>query len=350
MTTFIIIFIVLSVLYLVDKNLNPKNKIGHIFIYIMASIVASYLVGNRHLDAGFDTKIYVAFYESIEGISFKSIFSIFAYNFQSDYLFVIWNYLISKLGLSSSGFIYITAVASVFFFLLASNKLFSSENLLVFLGLYSTPGFIMLFGNAMRQGMALPVFILAIHYFLNRKYLFSGILVIVTSLFHTYTGLILAFTLFLSFFTFRIIEHRKLLIFIGLLFLQPIILLFQKLIYSVYPSVYLTIGSFEYFYHYAYIIFLLLYIILNFKLQIKNQKIRNLFSLYTILSIIISSFWFNQIAYGRVLYLAYPFMLFFTIYMFSFIKERRLKYMLLIVFLLAGIYFFMTDSTQITLN
>lgn len=350
MTTFIIIFIALSVLYLIDKNLYPENKIGHVFIYIIASIIASYLVGIRPLDAGFDTETYVAFYESFEGISFNSLFSIFAYNFQTDYLYLIWNYFISKLGLSSTEFIYITAVVSVFLLLLASNKIFRSENLFVFLGLYSTPGFVMLFGNAMRQGMALPVFILAIHYFLNRKYLFSSILVIVTSLFHTSTGLILAFTLFLSFFSFKIIEHHKILIFIGLLFLQPIMLLFQKFIFSIYPSVYLTIGGFEYFYHYSYITFILLYIILNFKLQIKNQKMRNLFSLYTILSIIISSLWFNPTTYGRVLYLAYPFMLFFIIYMFSFIKERRLKYMLLIVFLLAGIYFFMTDSTQITLN
>ncbi len=350
MINFVIIYIVLCGLYLIDKNIKSINIIGHVLIYIIASLIASSLVGFRPLDAGFDTEPYVLFYESLEGVSFNNLNSVYAYNFQTDYFYIYWNYFISKLGFNSSEFLYITAVISVFFVLIAFKKLFKSESLLVFIALYSTPGFVMFFGNAMRQGLALPVFILAIYCFLNRKYFLSGVLILITSLFHKYTGVILAITLFLSLFSFKLIENRKLLLLLVLILLQPIILLLQNIIFSIYPSVYLTMGGYEYFYHYSYIVFLLLYIIYSFKLKINNQKIKNMFNIYTILSIITSSLWFNPTAFGRVLYLVYPFMLFFIIYMFSFIKERRLKYVLLIIFLFVGIYFFITDSTQITLN
>src|SRR5690606_23174640 len=111
---------------------------------------------------------YSTYYSAI-GSDFSDFKKIYSYGWESDYLYRAWNFLIANLGLSVKEFIWLTAFVSILLFLVSLRKLFPREYLLVFLFFYATPAFISLFGNAIRQGLATPFFLLSIYYFFRKK-------------------------------------------------------------------------------------------------------------------------------------------------------------------------------------
>lgn len=348
-TKFIFIYIIIALLIGIYRFIkNPTLKC--LLVILPISILSSSIVGLRPLNAGFDTEVYVSYFNSIQGETLLTFNNAYSYNFSTEYLYKLWNLFISKFTSDAQVFLFVTSFFSVLLSIYSFKKLFGANYLLVFLFLFTTPGFTMLYGNGIRQGLAFPFFILAVYYFLNKKHLMALIFILITPLFHLYSGVFSIFTFVLYVLLNKFIIKKPLVTFIFLVFLQPLSSLLQNAIYSIYPSVYLEYGGNEYLFHYSFIIFLILFLLYNFKLKIKNPKIQNIFSIYTVMVATISIIWFAPTAYGRILYLSFPFMCFFILYLHSFIKEKITKPILIVLFLFIGIYFYNSNSVKRTMS
>jgi membrane-associated HD superfamily phosphohydrolase len=109
------------------------------------------------------------------------------------------------------------------------------------------------------------------------------------------------------------------------------------------------IGS-AYFFHYSYIIFLFLLLVYSYSIKVKGEYMNKLFNFYIILTLIPSLIWYSSVAYGRIIYLSFPFMSFFLVILGDKFKEKWLEFLLVVVMLSVGIYFYSTSSMQATLT
>lgn len=351
MINYIVIFIFISIVLVIQNPLQlNKGKRRVLFVIFPVAFISSLLVGLRPLNAGYDTFKYINYYRSVAHETYFTFFNKYSYNWETEYLYRIWSFSLSNLNVGEENFLLITAFVSIFLFLIALKKLFKEDYLLIFLFFYATPPFVALFGNAIRQGLSLPFFILAIAYFFENKK-FKLLLSILCTLFiHNYTGVYLIIILVLYKFLSGFIEKKRIAIFFILLFLQPLGYFLTDYIYRLYPTKYTEFIGAEYFFHYSFILFLLLYVIYRIKNRLTLENDKQLFSIYIIISGVSSLLWFNPIAYGRVLYLGFPFLALYINNLKYFYKSNWVVYLLILMMFGAGIYFFTSPSTQGTLT
>lgn len=351
MLNYIIIYIILSIVFFLEKPLKlDKGKQTYIFLILPIALISSTLVGLRPLNAGYDTVKYINYYRSLTNETFSTFLSEYSQGWETDYLYRIWSFALSALNLSEENFLYITAFVSIFFFLIALKKLFKKDYLLIFLFFYATPAFVSLFGNAIRQGLALPFFIFSIAYFFENKKFKLLLSVLCTLFIHNYTGGYLIIILVLYKIFSGYIEKNKITVFFILLCLQPLMYFLADNIYRLYPSKYTEYIGPNYFFHYSFVVFLMLYVAYRLKNRLQPTKNKQLFTIYIIISGLSSVLWFNTVAFGRILFVGFPFLALYINNLKYFYKNSMVVYLLILIMLGVGIYFYTSPSIQETLT
>ena len=130
MVAFTITYITVTFMVFYNKGSEKKSLL---FSSLVVSFIAALIVGLRSLDAGFDTIVYVEYFESLYSVSFFDLFTHYAFNFSTDYLFCFWSYLLAFFQVDASLFLLITAWASVLLFILSLNSCFKNAYWFVFL-------------------------------------------------------------------------------------------------------------------------------------------------------------------------------------------------------------------------
>lgn len=178
-----------------------SNKLLRLIIFLLIPISFSFIVGNRDINAGFDTSKYVSGFQLTEGENLLDIPTIIKekLGIGNEPLFwgVVWS--ISLLTNDPNKFLLLLAVISSVTLIFSLRVVNSQYCVVIFLLIAVSGTFINLFGNAVRQGLAIPFGILAIYYFLvlkDKKYgmLFS----VLTFGFHYSSGVILMMALLVA--------------------------------------------------------------------------------------------------------------------------------------------------------
>ena len=349
MDNFIIVYIIIAATFLIHDFVRPNSKTPLLLLLFIAAI-SSTIVGLRPLSAGYDTITYVAYYESITSETFTEFKELYAYNFENDYLYRFWNFIINSFGADSQDFLYITAFVSIFLFLVAIQKVFKQNSLLIFLFFFSSPAFISLFGNAIRQGLAIPFYLFAIYYFFEKKKYQMIVSVLLALFFHNYTGIILILILIFLKLFYNLIVKYKYIVFILMLVIEPISYYLSGFIYSIYSVEYFTFIGFDYLFHYSLLLFLYLYFIYCFRVKRISDDNRNKFATYTIITFITSFLWFNKDSFGRILYLGFPFLCYFLSNLAVLYKQKWILALIVVIMFFVGIYFFTSESAVETLS
>ena len=326
-----------------------SEKKSLLFSSLVVSFIAALIVGLRSLDAGFDTIVYVEYFESLYSVSFFDLFTHYAFNFSTDYLFCFWSYLLAFFQVDASLFLLITAWASVLLFILSLNSCFKNAYWFVFLLFLSYPGYIALFGNAIRQGLAISFVFFTLSSFYNKEYSKSSLFLLTTCLFHNFTGVFLALVL-LCYFLIRRLNF--VLLFPSLLITQPAILLIHKFIRKFTPSIYVQEISYEYFFHYSFFMALfVLFLSGVFLSKLPKGSIKWLY-LYISFIITISALWFSPTVYGRLLYFQYPFIGYFLFLLLNNLQKAGNLLLFVCIFFLyfVGVYYIYSESAFTTLN
>ena len=351
MIEFTIIYLAIALLAFIKVLFKWDTGIKDVLISLLSAFITSILVGLRPLSAGYDTEVYVNYFNSLNNESIFTFNEVYSYNFPLDYLFKLWTFIISSLNLDAKGFIYITALVSIFLFLQALKKLFDDKYLLVFLIFFATPGFVMLFGNGIRQGLAIPFFLFAIKQFLDKRWNIMLLNIAITLLIHQTSGLILIVTFLAMRVLPKTVFKNRLITFLLFIFLQPLAFYLRRFVYLIYSTGYLTgETSSNYFFHYSFILFLFLYIFHYFVMKNNDIYVGKVFHIYIILTLIPSLFWYADVAYGRVIYLSYPFMSFFLINIDKKFKQKWVSFLLVLLMFAVGVYFYSSDSIISTLT
>ncbi len=349
--SFIATYLYIAFNYFIERPLK-LNKGGKnvVFIILPTVIISSLLVGLRPLTAGNDTIKYVTYYKSLQGSSWLNFWDVYSLSWETDYLYNIWNYLLSWLGVDVQAFIYITAVTSILLFLLALRKLVGKDYLLVFLFFMATPGFVAMFGNAIRQGLALPFFLFTLAYCYEKKWIKMILFALITLFLHNSTGVFLILGV-LGLWLFRKpIKRRRVRVLFVVLLIEPIMYFFMGQINSLFPNRYTIFSGTDYFFHYSFVLFIFLYVGFRFPNRIKRQRMAYLFAAYVVMTALTAIFWFNTIAYGRLIYLTFPFLALFLNNTKYFFKEKWMTYLIIFLMLGVGIYFYSAESVIETLS
>ncbi|NLR61866.1 EpsG family protein [Chitinophaga polysaccharea] len=324
-----------------------QSKYVYAFIGFITILLAAVVVGTRPLDAGFDTKGYIEAYNSLDKSLLES-FLIVKHYFGVSIEPLFWGYAwgLSKIGVSPSGFLFITAFISILLTSWAYRKVDPDYYYLSFLGVIFSGSFINLYGNAIRQGLAIPFFLMAFFHFLhgeNRKVILYGI---ITFLLHQYTGILVMLFYLIRFVPFRFYIG----IWLGCFFLAFVI---KSGILSSIPgfSTYAKGSSFAYLVHPTFLEFPIYYFFLiHFKL-LNDNYLRKLFEFIAVVFLLQTLFIFNIYSYNRVgmlRFLLEP--IIYTRIIFQLKPVKASKQVLLLIFFLYGLSIYLSEAVQTTLS
>lgn len=210
---------------------------------------------------------------------------------------------------------------------------------------FSFPGFVVTFGNTIRQGLALPFMLLSVYYLINGNKKRSVLFIIITFFFHNFTGII-ALVVFLGF-NFNLLRRVMNSLLGYFIFFIPLLgYLLSSILFRFYPSYYFETVSLVYVYHYTFIIGFLLFVF--FKLERKEKFLNDaLMMIFIILLVTANFFSFNEVAFGRFLYLPFTFLIY---YLYMFFRKYKLELFYYLILFLLGIYFINSEATLQTLS
>ena len=340
-------FIVAAIVF---EKLVVNRSFGRAVLFVAVAIIAATIVGLRPLDAGYDTAVYVSYFNLIGHENLLSINEVYAYNFQYDYLYKLWNFFLAKLGFDESSYLYITACVSILLFLVSLEKLFRRDSLLIFLLFYSTPAFVSLFGNAIRQGLSIPFFLFTLYHLLTGKRILMFVFFAITILLHNFTGIILLVLVGIRVLLLPLMRNRKALLLVLLLLIQPAAYYLSSVLYTILPTEYLTFVGGEYFFHYSFVLFLAIYAISFLTNLTLTSRDGQLLEIYISISFVTSLVWYHPDTFGRVVYLGFPFLCFFVSRYTRLYNIGWMKPAMILGMLFVGMYFFGQSSTSTTLS
>ena len=208
----------------------------------------------------------------------------------------------------------------------------------------------MLFGNAIRQGLSISFFMFSIYYLLQKKNIYYAILfLIITTFFHTSTGFVLLLVILIMN-SFYLIQRKNPFILLIIIILIRIASYFLAPLFESFGNTYLMKGTgFSYLLHYSFVFFIILYIFYE-RCKFKDEISAKLFAVFTSLIALSSFVWYNDVTYGRIIYLYYPFLIYFIVYLNKYFEKNIIKIFFIIIFILLGCYFYSSESMVSTLN
>lgn len=282
--------------YLINVfKIHLQSRHLNAVIALITITLAAVVVGTRPLDAGFDTKGYVAAYNLLDKNLFQSLLLIREYFGVAIEPF-FWGYawLLSKSGLSDEAFLFVTAFLSIFLTYLAYRKLDCNYHYLSFIGVIFSGSFINLYGNAIRQGLAIPFFLMAFYHFQRGNHGKVFLLAVITFLCHQFTGMLIVLFYAIQFVPFKFYP----IIWLGCLF-TSFVLMTGVLSFVPGLAPYIKGGSFAYLIHPTYLEFPIYYFfIMKFEL-LEDKYFEKLFQFVAVVFLLQTLFIFNIYSYNR---------------------------------------------------
>ncbi|WP_168927786.1 EpsG family protein [Chitinophaga terrae (ex Kim and Jung 2007)] len=310
-------------------------------------VLASAIVGFRPLNAGYDTKGYVEAYELLDK-SFVESFLVIKQYFGVSIEPFFWGYawLLNSFGLTSKEFLFCTALISISLTGLVYRKIDPKFFFISFLGVLFSGSYINLYGNAIRQGLAMPFFLLALYHGMNGSNIKVIIYAVITFLFHQFTGL-LAVLIFLP----RLLPFR----FYGIIWLSTFVLTFIiKLgLFNFVPGIaqYLKGSSWAYLIHPTYLEFpIYSYLVIRLKLR-EDWMFYRIFKFVAVVFLVQTLFVFNIYAYNRIGLLRFileP--IIYTRIILSIKPIKAASQIAILVFFIYGAFIFFSQTVQDTLS
>lgn len=163
----------LLIIILVFLNQLSEGKLDKTLTWVLI-IVFSLICGFRNFNSGYDTEGYINLFDNLN--SLQDIF--FGYmSWKGDYFFTLITLVLKKIGANGRYFLLILSFISVSILIKGLKKLFegNKDSFLLISLFYSTTIPFLLFGNVIRQGLAISLFLYGLsQYHANRKsyYLF----------------------------------------------------------------------------------------------------------------------------------------------------------------------------------
>ena len=326
--------------HLHSKHLNAV-------ITFISIVLASLLVGTRPLDAGYDTKGYVEAYNLLDTNIFQSLLVIKQY-FGVSIEPIFWGYawLVSKLGASDTVFIFVTAFISILLTGIMYRKMDDRYYYLSFIGVLFSGSFINLYGNAIRQGLAIPFFLLAFYHYLNGNNRKVLLYLIITFFIHQYTGMLMVIFFLVRLVPFRIYWILWLGCFLGAFVIASGLLNFIPGL-----SHYARPGGLLYLVHPTYLEFPVYYLLLKRTDLLEDEKFNKMIQFVAVVFLFQTLFIANIYAYNRIGLLRFiveP-----IIYTRLFLKikpEKASRQIVLAVFFAYGLSIFLSETVQTTLS
>lgn len=310
-------------------------------------VLASLIVGTRELNAGFDTKGYVEAYSLLDTNIVSSYIVIKQYfGISIEPLFWGFAWVLSKLGATPEQFLLIVAFISIFLTGYTYRKIDPEYYYLSFVGVLFSGSFISLYGNAMRQGMAIPFFLLALYFFMQGRNRKAILFAIITFFIHQYTGA-LVFLFYLS----RLVPWKLFpVIWLGSLLMAIAI---SSGVLNWIPGIahYAKASGLAYLVHPTYIEFPIYYYLLHRFNMLEDEKLEKMVHFMAAVFLLQTIFITNIYSYNRIGLMR--FVLEPIIYARLFTKLKPVKashQLLLLLFLVYGTMIYFSESVQKTLN
>lgn len=332
----------LFILMILNKLSHKKFEKTNI---IFVSIVVSVIVGFRSLNAGNDTEIYIELFESIN--SFNDIF--FGYMaWKGDYFFTLITFLIKRISHNPRFFLVAMGLFSTIILSNGLSRLYGNHkqkfNLICLFYLTHIP--FLLFGNVIRQGIAISLLVFGFSFYNSRKSIFYIFLFLS---FFTHKSAII----FLLFPIFNLIKGKsKYIIYLSFAFvLKSVMFIIITLIPFLNSKISFYQNNFLETENTLQVVLLTFLIILLLNKEIYSTRIKNDLIFNYCLFIIMMSFLFIDIPKisGRLFMWLVPVLPYILVNSFKGYKQEKvLKYSLIVISLIGS--FAVMLSNQIQLN
>lgn len=173
MTNYLFLSYPLFIVILLFVNRLSDGKYDKIYTYLLTAVL-SVVCGFRNFDSGYDTESYIYLFENLN--SYEDILNGYM-SWKGDYFFTFLTFLSKMLSPNPRFFLVVVSFVSLLLITKGLKKLFESnkDKFLLICLFYCTPMVFLLFGNVIRQGLAVSLFIFGLSYYnTNRKifYLF----------------------------------------------------------------------------------------------------------------------------------------------------------------------------------